>query len=530
MDLKKLLSSSNVYYFSVLLLAASLPLSIFTTSAAEILLILNWLREGDFAGKWRILKKRKSVLIIISLYFLHLIGLIYTQNENFNYALHDLKIKLPILILPVIFATSRPFTKLQLRFILLLFATATIVSTLISLAIFMGIIPYEYYDFRDISIFISHIRLALMVNLSVFIILYYIFNTQEKLRIANTLKLVYGGFIFWLVLFLVLLKSLTGLFILISLALILAWIYSSRINRIGIKRAIRFVSILIPLLIVVFLLTSVKKFYKTEDVDFSKLEKTSISGNPYYHDTTKTARENGHYVWLYLSEKELSQEWNKISEIKYDELDRKNQWIKYTLIRYLTSVGERKDSAGVASLAERDIEAIENGKANYLFLNRFSLYTRIYEIIWEIDSYLKGGDPTGHSVAQRIAYLDAAKYIIKKNWIFGVGTGDVQNSFNQYYESTGSSLSKIYRRRAHNQYITFFLSFGIVGFLLSMTALFGPVFYEKMWKEYLIIVFMSIAMISLINEDTLETQTGVSFFMFFYSLLLFARDKEKKNE
>lgn len=529
MDLKKFIAPSNIYFYSVLLLAASLPLSIFTTSLAEIILLVNWIREGDFRNKWELLKKRKAVFFIIALYLLHIIGLVYTQQSNWHYAMHDLKIKLPVLILPVIFASSEGLNHKKTRIILLLFSTATIVSTLISLAVFVGIIPYEFYDFRDISIFISHIRLALMVNLSIFILMFYIFNRKSELRLSPGLQVTYGLFIFWLIFFLVLLKSITGLMILTCLTLVLGWYYSSDIKDIAPRFIIRVFIITIPLIIASYITGSISKFYQTEKVNFSSLEEYTPSGNPYVHDTLRKARENGNYVWLYLCEKELEKEWNQISSIPYDGKDNKDQRIKYTLIRYLTSIGERKDSAGVSRLTGEDIRAIENGKANRIFTNKYRLYPRIYEIIWEIDGYLRGGDPSGHSIAQRIAYLNAAKSIIRHNWIIGVGTGDVQKSFNDYYESTGSKLAKNFRRRAHNQYVTFFLSFGVIGFIWSMLAIFLPIFIEKKWGDYLFIVFFTIAAISMLNEDTLETQTGVSFFIYFYAFLLFARKPENHN-
>lgn len=529
MEVKKLFSPFNVYYFSVVLLAASLPLSVFTTSLAEIILILNWLREGDFKGKWRKLQDRKAFFFIAGVYILHLAGLIYTHASNHSYALHDLRIKLPVLILPLIFASSPSFEVKKLRFILLVFASATIVSSLVSFAVFLGILDFEYYDFRDISIFISHIRLALMVNFSIFILLFYMLRPNKELRIKKSYILYCSMAVVWLIFFLVLLKSLTGLFILSIMSLVLAWIYSSRITDVAPRFIIRSLIIVIPLLMASFLSRSIGRFYYTEEVDFSRLEEFSPSGNIYFHDTTLLARENGHYVWLYLCEKELRNEWNKISELSYDGKDYKGQQLKYTLIRYLSSIGERKDSTGVHALGIDDIHAIENGMANRIFTRKYSLYPRIYEVIWEIDGYLKGGDPSGHSVAQRIEYLTAAKSIIKDNWIIGVGTGDVQDSFNRFYESSGSQMKENYRRRAHNQYVTFLLSFGIIGFIISMAGIFIPVFMEKRWNDFLFLTFFCIAMISLLNEDTLETQTGVSFFMFFYALLLFGREKRKVN-
>ncbi|MCF8379039.1 MAG: O-antigen ligase family protein [Bacteroidales bacterium] len=520
-------NSQNIYYYTVIFLAASLPLSIYTTSLAEIILLGNWLLEGKFYQKWEIIKKRKSVIFLISWYFLHIIGLIYTEAFNFGYALHDLKIKLPLLILPLIFATSPAFKEKQFRLILIIFALATLSSSMISFLIFAGIIPYEFYDFRDISVFISHIRLALMANLSIFILIYYFFQKYEHIKYRLMWNILSVAGILWLIFFLILLKSLTGLFILITLMLILAWYYSSRIQEVAPRFIIRTLIITIPLILSSYLAKSIDKFYFTEEVNLSQLDVESAQGNRYFHDTTRRARENGNYVWINICEEELKTEWNKVSTYPYDSLDNKQQKIKYTLIRYLSSLGERKDASGVHALSKEDIKAIENGKANHIFTEKYSLYPRIYEIIWEIDSYSRGGDPSGHSVTQRIAYLKAAHEIIRNNFLIGVGTGDVQYSFNEQYDISDSRLAKQYRRRAHNQFVTILLSFGIIGFVISLFAFFAPIWIEHKWRDYLFTVFFIIGMISMLNEDTLETQTGASFFIFFYAFLMYARGKQE---
>ncbi|MGC9341653.1 MAG: hypothetical protein ACP5E3_03045, partial [Bacteroidales bacterium] len=395
MPLLNKLNNRMIYFYGMILLAMSLPLSIYTTSMAEIILLVNWLIEGNFSRKFKILKERKSILIITGLYFLHLVGVFYSDLSNLDYTLNDLKIKLPILVLPIIIGTSEAFNWKQLRTILLLFCLATFSSTLISFGIFLGIIDYEYYDFREISIFISHIRLALMVNLSIFILIYYIFHSESEKKFKLWMSFLSFITILWFIFFLVLLKSLTGLIILGILVLVLAWIYSSRIEDVAPRFIVRAVILIIPLIVASFITKSIGRFYYREDVNFSHLEDYTEKGNPYKHDTLRKATENGNYVWLYISENEMENAWNEVSEFKYDSLDKKGQEIKYTLIRYLTSKGLRKDARGVKQLTEEDIAAIENGKANYIFNQKYSLYPRVYEVIWEIDGYLRGGDPSG---------------------------------------------------------------------------------------------------------------------------------------
>jgi len=519
MIVKSIVTHRNVYLFGLFLLAASLPVSIYTTSIAEIILLGNWILEDNFKNRLRSIARNKPLLLIISLYFLHIVGLLYTSD--FNYAIHDLKIKLPILVLPLVFSTSKPVEKKLIKYILIVFSLSVIASSLISAAIFFGLINYEYYDYRDISIFISHIRLSLMVNLAIFILAWFSLDSPKSLRFNKRRAIFAGVAVMWLIFFLVILKAITGIVIFIILSLVITWVLAGRINDVAPRFIVRVFLITVPLIIVSFLASSVEKFYTFDDVDFSKLDKYTAQGNVYRHDTLSRSVENGHYVWIYLSEKELEEQWNKRSEIKYSEKDYKGQYIKYTLIRYLTSLGLRKDSTGVSNLTEKDIYAIENGTANHIFTERYSLYPRIYEIIWEVYAYRRGGDPSGHSVTQRIAYLKGAKKIISENLLIGVGTGDIQQDFNKYYNEVNSPLDKDSRRRAHNQFVTFLLTFGIIGFIISMLAFILPVILSGAYKHNIFVVFLIIAFFSMLNEDTLETQTGVSFIMFFYALFIF---------
>ncbi len=490
---------------------------------AEIILLINWLWEGNFKQKIKNLIEHKGAILISLIYGLHLTGMLYT--EDFNYGLHDLKIKLPILILPIVIVSSSLLNEKEVRKLLLLFSLAVLTGSLVSGAIFFGFIDYQYLDYRDISIFISHIRMALMVDLAIFSLLFYTMNNRDEIKINTIFKLLAIVIIFWLVVFLFILKSLTGIIILLAAGFILGWKYSGKIKEIAPRFIVRTTLITIPLIIASYLSHSAALYFKKDKIDLNSLDKLTSKGNYYTHFTENNATENGHYVYLYICEKELAEEWNKISKFSYDGKDRKGQELKFTLLRYMTSKNLRKDADGLSKLSRDDITAIENGMANYIFLDKISIKSRIYEIMWELDSYHRGNDPGGHSVSQRIIYLKAAWNIISKNPVFGVGTGDVKREFDSYYQSSKILLNQRWWYRAHNQYITFFISFGAVGFIIVLISFFLPVFLEKRWGDYLFLCFAIIGFLSMLTEDTLETQTGVSFFMFFYSLLLFGRVK-----
>ncbi|MDY6801283.1 MAG: O-antigen ligase family protein [Bacteroidota bacterium] len=517
----------KLYYISLLLVAASLPLSKFAVSVSMITLATNWVLEGHFAEKMKKLRDNPSILIFCGIFLVHLLWLLNTSN--FQYALHDLKNKLILIVFPIIVGTSPTLKKSQFKFLLLLFSLSVFISTLISTSVLLGIIDYPINDIRDISMFFSHIRLSLLINVSIFSLAYFLFsNNFNKTRFEF---IAYSLTILWLVFFLFILKSLTGIIIFFILFFLLAGYYSFRIKELVLRLFVQVLMVTIFLLIATFLTHAISKFYAVEKVDFENLEQFTASGNPYQHNTKLKQIENGNYVWLYVCPQELKKEWNRISEIAYNGKDKKGQQIKTTLIRYLTSKGFRKDSVGISKLTSVDIMNIENGVANYIFTQRYALYPKVYQIIWEIDVYRKGANPTGNSITQRWEFLKTASSIIQNNFWFGTGTGDVQDAFNAQYEMDKSLLPPGKRLRTHNQYVTFFVSFGIVGFLIVIFCMFFPPIKRKGFRNYLFVVFFLIAMFSMLNEDTLENQIGVTFFSYFYALFLFGnRFKLKEND
>ncbi len=516
----------NIYIFGLILLAVSLPVSIFFTSVAEILLTANWLAEGRFKEKYTLFRQKKSLWFIVSVYVVFLIGMFYTTDYNWGF--HDLKIKLPLLVLPLVIGTSEKISRKQLKIILFLFVASVVVSSFISTYIYLGFSKREILDVRNISIFISHIRFSLMVAFSILVLIYYLLYDQN-LSVLTWVKITYIILMFWLLVFLIILQSLTGIVVLL---IILPFVISNRILRLsstGLRIILFSAEAIVLMFIILFIVESVHKFYHVKETEPGKPEKYTVNGNPYINHPDDKMLENGNYVWNYVCEKELRNEWNKRSSFPYDSLDRKGQNLKQTLIRYLTSLGYRKDSVGVSRLTTIDIQSIENGNSNVIFNKRFGLYPRIYRVIWEIDVYRKNGDVNSHSITQRIVYLKTALAIIKKNAWTGVGTGDVRIAFRDAYQHSATLLDSENQHRAHNQFVTFLLTYGIFGFLWIIAPFLIPVFLEKKWNDYLFLIIFVLGILSMLNEDMLETSTGVSFFAFFYALFLLGVVTDQKK-
>jgi O-antigen ligase len=138
--------------------------------------------------------------------------------------------------------------------------------------------------------------------------------------------------------------------------------------------------------------------------------------------------------------------------------------------------------------------------------------------------YKTKGEIKGSSMIQRLEMIKISIIIIKNNFMFGTGTGDVPDAFKNQLEISKSPLSDT-RIRSHNQYLSLFVAFGIIGFLLSLLSLIYPYFISDAFKNYFVVVFMLIFLMSIFTEDTIESLSGATFYSFFGSLYLFQRPK-----
>ena len=136
-------------------------------------------------------------------------------------------------------------------------------------------------------------------------------------------------------------------------------------------------------------------------------------------------------------------------------------------------------------------------------------------------------DPNGHSLLERLEFWKTGIAIARDHPIFGTGIGDVQDTFNRYYEAEESKLVEENRNRTHNMILTTMISMGIVGLFLFLW--FHSYFIQQAIRKenYPGIAFFTLLIVSYMIEDTLETQVGVSLAGFF--LAYFNIDKSQTH-
>ncbi len=520
MKIRELIISRNIFIFGILVLVVSLPSSPYFTSIGQWLMVLGWLFDNPIA---RIKKasKDKTWIVFLLLIGVHVISMLW--SDNLSYGLHDLKIKIPLLIIPLMLATSEPLTVKEFKLIAYGFIIAVLAISLYGIARFHLQDPDDAtYDYRKISPFISHIRLAMMQNIAIALVFYFLSKNNNPISISGIIQ---GFLIILLVSVLIVMKALSGVILLLIMAGFIALLKIISSKNFLVRWAFVVTTVSFVFFVVNYFIRAYARYNYKINYNYAQLPEYTVNGNPYKHDTTQTLHENGHAVYLFICEKELREQWQRRSKVPYDSVGYPSQ---KTLIRYMASKGLTKDSVGVAALTNEDICAIENGVATTVSFENYSFYPRLYELFREFEEYRLSGDPNNKSVVQRYYYLKAGWAIFLENFWFGVGVGDVKDSFDSYYQKVNSKLIPEKRLRAHNQFLTSLISFGIVGFLIVIVSIFYPIliFGTKKKINLLFLIFFMISILSMLSEDTLETQAGATFFALFYSLFSWGFPKE----
>ena len=564
---------NQAYLLGLMMMAVGLTLSPFLMGMANFWLVIVWIVDGfvgrnrndnsipsgdcvkengiyyhsDFKSKLSRFWHNKAAVLLVAFYLMHVVGLLW--NSDFHYAMKDLRVKLPILVLPFVMSSMEPLDRKRFDQVMLVYVFSVFVATVFSSISYWR---HDFEDVREISHFISHIRFCLNIVFCIAIIGYYLCNkgvstsstTRSKqvpepvegpsnnhgVEVPSPVKHPVPAFgvkvainrflqyflLLWFIYQIYIFESLSGYVILAAVVIVsvihafLRW-KKGRGWRIAI--AVMALAIVVTGFLVVW--HEMKPLLKVEPVDFATLEKKTAHGNDYWHDTIHNPVEDGKYVGLYYCRKELQETWPKRSDLPLDGTTLNGEILEATLARYLTSKDLRKDAEGVMALTDQDIHNIEQGIPNYNNWQHPGLRARLSSTLFEYNLYRRYNNPNGGSLSQRIEFTRASFHLIKQHPWLGVGTGDVPQAFSTAYDEINSPLDEEFRFRAHNQYLAIAVAFGLVGLAFFLFVLLYPYFSSKQRRTYLYTVFLCIILLSMFPEDTLETQAGASLFAFF---------------
>jgi hypothetical protein len=468
-----------IHFLALSLFAVGIVCSKAFMSMGIFLGLLNLVLEADFKGIWSNLKSNRTFWLISGLFFLHVLGLIWTQNliEGFD----DLRMKTSLVTVPlIVFAKAQASWNLKGKILTLLLATICFISAINILTYFQIFGYREYTDMRQLSLFGSHIRFSLLIAFGIALSLFY-FDKSKKYSFLVIVT--------YLIFYTIVSQVLSG-FVAVLVVFIAYGFFKLRQNQL--------------------------KWFAWTVLSFVGL--ILISTSIYLLVPPKKSQ-------LPVNETQLVTCWKKASKFDYFGKDKKNQPVSSTLIRYMHSKQLPADSSGFKQLTSEDVKEVEKGTAD-INEKAPAFIGKLNEARFQIHC---ANNPNGSTIRQRLEYWKTGLLLIKENFLLGVGTGDIKDEYKKKYEQTNSLLLPENRLEAHNTFLTFFITFGIIGFLYFTYVILHCTreIYNRL--DFLGIAFMVILTSSFLIEDTLETQMGITIFSFLVCLV-FLENKSKLDQ
>lgn len=508
----------EISFWGMAMIAMGLPLSVFLVSVGTFVLAGNWLLEGTYRSRLVQFFSNRLTLALVSLYLLHVLGLAWTDDLVWGFK--DLRVKLPLLLMPLFLFTGKLPGKKRIQDILMLFVVACLVGVLFGMASYFGLTGEALVNKRHLSVFISHIRFGLMLVVALFILGYFLYAKWKYWSMAEKTLTVLT--MFWILWFIVILEAFTA-YASLALTCVVAvlWLVA-RIN----SRTMRTAIAITTLGAVVFGANYIKSIsddhFRVVPIDPVNLTVRTLNGSYYAHESNILYRENGHRVWNFVCWEELEQEWPERSRIPFDSTDANHEKIAFTALRYLTSKGLPKDSFGLSLLSDHDIRNIEQGFTNYRYTDRLGISRRIDQILWAYQEYLWHHNANNSSAMQRWVYTQVGWEIFKQNPITGLGTGDILGAYKAEYATDDRGLEQRFQGISHNQFLTIGIVLGVLGLIVFLVMLVYPTWLYR--RDFLYVTFMLIMLVSFLTDNTFDRQSGVTLFAFFNALLIVRRE------
>jgi O-antigen ligase len=130
------------------------------------------------------------------------------------------------------------------------------------------------------------------------------------------------------------------------------------------------------------------------------------------------------------------------------------------------------------------------------------------------------------STTARILMWDTAYDLIKENFWFGVGTGDVKDELQKRNYEKGFTGVADKNFNSHNQFLNSHVAIGFFGVLFLLLSFVTPIIFSRRNYKYLKVGVVLILFLSLMPEAFLETQAGIVPVAFFLSLFGIGAGKE----
>lgn len=469
-----------------------------------------------FCNHQRIKTAPKRLLVVmLSFFALMLAGCLWSKDSG--EALAQLNKNLPFLIVPLYFFTVPPLDKKKTRYVAALFVLSVIIGSLI------GLVRLFFFDYADIRIalsFSSHIRFALFVCLIIGFVCIYLLQRGNSLSKREVVCAI--GLIVYLTGYLVASSSLTGIMILLVLFVPMSLWQCWKKTSHNVFAIYSFLLVIGICSLAYYVVDCARDYFVPKQ---ERVENGFIENGYYCYSSDKDKAE--------IEKAQMSKGLEKYLSIAADSLFQDGEYrYSYTDIacRYLNSKGLSRTLESWNKLSAQDLENIRNGIPNYVYACGNPLKVRLYKTFFEFESYRKWSKIKGSSLIQKTELWQKTMVVCQKdcNWLHGVGTGDLKGELNRELVKHSSPLAHS-NLMPHNQFLSVYASWGLIGLVVFGIWLLYPAFATKLNKSAYYLWFFGVIAISMLSEDTLDNQQGIMLFSIVNTFLICHKAERDKK-
>ena len=160
-------------------------------------LIGFWILEGDYKLKFKELISKKSPLFLIAIYAVIFLWAMFQLPHREAY--RDIWENLPLLIFVLVIGSRSRLSQSQFHVVLLTYIFSIVINTVFNFTHFI-ITTDTNTDIRDVSLFMSYIRLSLYSLIGIVATIYYLFY-NSRVRLPQKEIVFLWISLFWLVIY-----------------------------------------------------------------------------------------------------------------------------------------------------------------------------------------------------------------------------------------------------------------------------------------------------------------------------------------
>ncbi len=133
------------------------------------------------------------------------------------------------------------------------------------------------------------------------------------------------------------------------------------------------------------------------------------------------------------------------------------------------------------------------------------------------------------SLVTRLSIWKSAVALGNQKFLTGYGSSDAKTELIKYYGETNQHFLKKYGLITHNQFLNYYLKFGIIGFMGCLIYLCYPLYIYIQTKKSIVLFFFVNFFISNLTDDYLNKFDGIVYSAIWYSIFTYYLIQKKDD-